>query len=216
MRYIKKGKEPVFFTEAKKNIDKNCGDPWLYSKSISNVSKDLRIHIAKEQNNCCAYCEEHINAENKEDCDIDHFRKRNIFKSLDDILDYNNLFVSCKNQDHCSNYKDKHMNIIGKPGKDKYNYIINPADENDKPEKYFIYNTFAKTIEPNPSLSEKDKEKAKLTIKLFQLNCINLKNARKKVLDAVMIMKKYNKSYKLEDLVNQFGFYSFIKKLLNK
>ena len=220
MKHIIKSIEPQYFIDAKEKITNKQQDPWENDQNIKAIREELRIDIANEQYQCCAYCERAIKSNDVTTCDIDHFKKRNLFPRL--ILDYSNLLVSCKNKrTYCSGYKDDHFGqIMGRIAKkhqltiqQAYRYIINPVDSADDPEHYFDYLTSSCKILVKEKLTDFEKEKAMITIELFNLNHPELIRARQKALIETKSHLKSNKKYTLEELRQKLGFYSFIKKL---
>ena len=84
--------QPTFFAELVKNRKK-----WEEFKD----KKRLNEFLLKEQEYMCVYCESKIIKE----FHIDHFYKRDLFPNL--TFDYNNLFISCNDENHSAKYKDK-------------------------------------------------------------------------------------------------------------
>jgi len=67
--------EPKFFIDAKKKVKKpNENSAWS-DKNIKNIKQELALHILKEQNGLCIYCEK-IVKDYPNDCHIDHFKKK--------------------------------------------------------------------------------------------------------------------------------------------
>lgn len=214
MRHIIKVLEPSYFTEAKKKVKSNgCSkDPWDGDDNIAAIRSKLRKYIAEnEQNNCCAYCELPIKVEDSTNCDIEHFRKRNIFNKIEEILDYNNLIVSCKKCDHCSNYKDKHMSILPGEGKEKYVWLINPIV--DRPEIYFVFQKHGRIVAKH-DLNDKDKQKANYTIELFNLNDKALVRRRQEIFKTLDKKLDLGPIYKnIEQYSQEVGCRSFLEVL---
>jgi len=197
-------KEPEFFKEAKKKVKHSNNSSAWENDNIKNIRKNLALKILEEQNNLCAYCEKLLK-NYPSDCHIDHFKKRDFFPKQ--TLTYDNLLTSCNNENRCAKYKDK--NIL----KEDYEKIINPVIEN--PEDFLEY-TFYGELEAKSNLNDYDKEKAKFTIKILNLNERSLVEERKNVIKQLSyIIDEINTTEQL----NEYGFKNFLtlsKWILNK
>jgi len=187
--------EPKFFTKAKQKVNKpNESSAW-FNDNIKNIKKDLALKILKEQNNLCIYCEKVIkNYPN--DCHIDHFKKRDFFPK--ETLNYENLLVSCNNENRCAKYKDKNIS------KDDYKKLINPVIEN--PENFLEY-TFYGELEPKSNLSELDRIKAEFTIKILNLNDRSLVEERK---NFILKLRSFISQIKNVKQLNEWGIKNFL------
>ncbi|MCK5716870.1 MAG: TIGR02646 family protein [Thiomargarita sp.] len=170
---------PDYFAKSKRKVEGALqSDAWK-NKHISEIRTKLREHIlSKEQFVLCAYCEKKID-ETADRSNIDHFKTRNLFPNL--TLDYNNLLVSCNIHGRCSNYKDKNIKL------DDYNKILHPVLDN--PHNFFNYLLTGEIYSKN-NLSLSDKERAELTIDLFQLNHRGLIEERKKISKQLIAYKE--------------------------
>jgi uncharacterized protein (TIGR02646 family) len=155
--------EPKFFSDKKRKIKKpKESTAW---KELADIREDLRKHILDvEQNNMCIYCQKHITANNKKS-NIDHYKTRKLYPEL--TLDYENLFVSCNHNSHCSSHKDR----LPLKRAD-YQNILNPLSK--ELEGAFDYTSFGE-IEPL-------NQKAKITQECFNLNHISLVEERKLII----------------------------------
>ncbi len=186
--------EPSFFTNA---IIKAKTKQWD-DEEIDNIRPKLREYILDiEQDYLCAYCEKKITSD-KNDSNIDHFKKKDSSFFPKEIFSYVNLLVSCKTHNRCSDYKDNKKNKLTK---NDYINIINPAVEN--PDDYFTYLTTGE-IKPN------ENKKAQFTKKIFQLNQLSLIRDRMKLTEVILQLKDDCMSF--EDVYSSLGGYkSFVK-----
>lgn len=106
----------------------------------------------------CAYCEAGIPLKG-EKRHIEHFRRKGIpqFKPL--TFEWSNLFGSCSNGDRCGRYKDKQQYNDGD--------ILKVDEEN--PEDFFIFLSSG-GIKIREDLNDRDKFRAKETLRVFNLN----------------------------------------------
>ena len=196
--------EPVFFNKAKRKIkNPNESSAWA-NDNIKNIRRNLAIEILEEQNNLCIYCEKLVESYPKY-CHIDHFKKRDFFPKQ--TLNYDNLVISCNNENRCAKYKDKNIS------KEDYEKIINPVIEN--PENFLEY-TMCGELEAKSDLNDYDKEKAEFTIKILNLNERSLVEERKNVIKQLSCI--INEIETIEQL-SEYGFKNFLtlsKWILNK
>jgi uncharacterized protein (TIGR02646 family) len=157
--------EPEFFISRKKTIPSvNQSSSW---EEISDIRRDLRKYILeKEQDNLCVYCEKKITAD-KEKSNIDHFKTRNLFPHL--TFDYTNLFVSCNNSNHCSNYKDKKGLST-----EQFNDLLHPSENIEN----IIEHTYTGELEAKNF-------KGNFTIEALNLNYISLIEERKVIISNI-------------------------------
>lgn len=154
--------EPEFFISKKKKISlPNQSTSW---EEISDIRSDLRKYILeKEQDNLCVYCEKKITS-NREKSNIDHFKTRNLFPHL--TFEYNNLFVSCNNTEHCSNHKDKKgLN------KEQFDELLTPLENIEN----ILEHTYFGEIDSK-------EVKGKFTIEALNLNYKSLIEERKNII----------------------------------
>lgn len=115
--------------------------------------KKLLQALKETSNNHCSFCDGYpIGGTARE---IEHFRPRESYPLLAFV--WENLFYCCA---LCNKKKGKRFsrNLL-KPDKAEYSF-----------EKYFIYNYSTGFVSPNPQSSEKDKERARITIEFYGLN----------------------------------------------
>jgi uncharacterized protein (TIGR02646 family) len=105
MRLVRKGAEPVVFTNWKL-LENEDWHP-TYSTLQNPQKSALQIQLLSEQFFTCCYCGRSIKSS---DSHIEHFRPQEIAPELQ--LDYSNLLVSCiretpkNSQLHCGHLKD--------------------------------------------------------------------------------------------------------------
>ncbi len=144
MKYIEKGKEPPFFSEWKMN-DKmyQRGKP-NWNRLNSEVRRNLRNSLIKEQGAICCYCGTRIRID---DSHVEHFRPKNRNKYPQLQLEYNNLLCSCqlelqkREPRHCGNAKgswfDEKLTIspLDSVCQSRFEFLedgsIRPSEEND-------------------------------------------------------------------------------------
>ena len=152
-----------------------------------DVRIDLRKHILEEQNGFCAYTELALKSGN---CHIDHFLKRDLFPK--ETFKYENLLVSCNNEEYGAKYKDKKV----KDKKD-YNFLINPTIEN--PSDYLTYSLTGEI----PSID--NNEKGKHTIEYFNLNERSLIERRKSITKIISSISHSIKNFTEEEVIEICG-----------
>lgn len=184
--------EPEFFISKKKTITfPNQSSSW---EEISDIRADLRKHILeKEQDNLCVYCEKKITS-NKEKSNIDHFKTRNLFPNL--TFEYNNLFVSCKNPNHCSEHKDK-KGLNQK----QFDELLHPTQDIESILEY----TYIGEIDSKES-------KGKFTIEALNLNNKSLVEERKTIISNISAYTDFD----IETLCDCLGGHKNLIKFLIK
>lgn len=200
--------EPDCFKDAKNKVKLPLiSSAW---NEIGNAEKSfkkrlIRHILRKEQNNVCAYCEKEIKYYGKVS-GIDHFKKRDDCPK--DVLNYNNLLVSCQAQGHCESFKDSQKSHTCAD----YDNIINPTIDN--PNDFFEYG-LAGDILIKENLNNIQKKKAEFTIKIFKLNAQSLIEARKRITPH---LEKYAKQgFEMNDIFEYLsGYQSFIENIYPK
>ena len=137
-------------------------DLLIKNKKVWSDLKDKAIlnnSLPDEQENMCVYCETKLNKYH-----IDHFYKRDLFPNK--TFDYENLYLSCDNENNCAKYKDKF-------GLQKYKFelMFNPI--NIKLGEFY-YSYMGDIIGKS--------KKARYTIKVFNLNSKKLVEQRKRII----------------------------------
>lgn len=130
-----------------------------------------------EQNEYCPYCEKRIY--DNSDGHIEHIKPRDYYPK--EFQNYDNLLVSCNEKNSCGMYK-----------KNKYDdKFINPVIDN--PLTYFNYNIASGEIIPKSNDDHSNEyKKAIYTIEVLNLNCYELTEARKALID---ILEVYRENY---------------------
>ena len=173
MLKVNKYKEPDFLLEYKRKYSPKS---WIeYNKDgiRSEIKKNI---LFLEQEEYCPYCEKRIY---DDEGHIEHIKPRDLYPK--EFESYNNLIVSCDEKNSCGKYKGNNYN----------DNLINPVI--DDPAKYFDYNIASGEIIPkNNDESSKEYIRAIYTIETLNLNCYELKEARKALID---ILNVYRENY---------------------
>ena len=173
MLKVNKDHEPEFLLKYKK---KHSPKSWAdYNKD--NIRSEIKENIlVLEQEEYCPYCEKRIY---DNEGHIEHVKPRDSYP--EDFQNYNNLMVSCDEKNSCGKFKGN-----------KYNdNFINPIIDN--PDEYFDYNIASGEIIPkNNDENSKEYIRAIYTIETLNLNCYELKEARKALID---ILNVYRENY---------------------
>ena len=168
--------EPDFFKRAVSKVNNPKQSSAWSDSNIKGIREDLRNHILNdEQGGLCIYCEVKV-----DDTHVEHYKTRSHFPQL--TLEYDNLIVSCNDNNHCAKYKDNKYKI----SKDAYVKFINPVLEN--PQDFLDYTAYGE-ICAKGNLNEIDIEKAEKTIEILNLNYKSLVEDRKRVADCVLYVK---------------------------
>jgi uncharacterized protein (TIGR02646 family) len=111
----------------------------------------------------CSYCDKYPLY--RKDDSIDHFKPKSDERFYMLVCHWENLFLCCA---HCQDAKkDQYDDDLLRP--DAGDYAFN---------KYFVYNFTDNMIEINTGLSEGDRRKAEITMKIFDFNHDALIKAR--------------------------------------
>lgn len=210
MRYIHRTETLSCLNNAKKKYY-----TWTNFKKCNPEGYKLIVdELTKIQDGLCVYCESKLGQEYH----VEHFRCRAKFPQID--LDWNNLFLSCQNKQHCGIYKD------GAKKNKEYdiNLILKPDLEEDNPNKYFTYINNG-DITCKSDLTEQQKIKAEKTIAVLNLNDKSLAGLRRKVFIALESMidpeKMKSEKLKYQDIIDyveknpkEYGFPSLIESFL--
>jgi len=185
--------EPKLFSNKKRKIKKpKESKAW---RELADIREDLRSHIlSQEQDNMCIYCEKQISASSQKS-NIDHYKTRKLYPEL--TLNYNNLFVSCNHNAHCSSHKDR-LPLT----KEDYQNILNPLSI--ELDNAFGYTSFGE-IEPL-------NKKAKFTQESFNLNHISLVEERKLIIQNFESYKEFDEDILVECLGGHIGLIRELKK----
>jgi len=141
------------------------------SWNLSEQDKELIWQsLNAMQNFFCVYCE---GAFIDKKCHIEHLVPRHILKKIKgrSIYEWDNLFGSCDNKEHCGRYKDDVVTDY-----DPQN-LIKPDIEDSS-----LYLSFSPTgyVQGKSDLDESDSKKACETIRVLNLDSPRLRNLRAK------------------------------------
>lgn len=174
MKKVNKEQEPNFLLEYKKKYSPKSWNDYN-NDGIKNKIKENILVI--EQEEYCPYCEKRIYT--NEYGHIEHIKPRDSYPK--EFQNYDNLLVSCNGKNSCGVYKKNNYD----------NKFINPVIEN--PEDYFNYNIANGEIVPkNNDENSNEYIRAIYTIDVLNLNCYELKEARKALID---ILDVYRENY---------------------
>ena len=112
-------------------------------------------------------------------------------------LEYENLFVSCNHNSHCSSYKDR-LPLT----KEDYQNILNPLSE--ELATAFDYTSFGEIEALN--------KKAKFTQESFNLNHISLVEERKLIIQNFESYREFDEDILVECLGGHIGLIRELKK----
>lgn len=207
MKYIQRTREPQALDSARKKYSS-----W---NELKRNDHDTYNIIAEElysmQEELCAYCECKLRKEEK-NYHVEHFKCRHQFPKNE--LEWNNLFLSCNDKNTCGKHKDN-----SKTENYDVNHLIKPDIETYNPKQYFTY-ILNGEIRVRSDLNCRDAHKAEETIRVFNLNEINLVNRRKKIgnfFTQMLNSQDYNDNPEflgnLFRQMDQFEFPSFIDSL---
>lgn len=174
MLKVNKEQEPNFLLEYKKKYSPKSWADYNKDDIKTNIKENI---LVKEQEEYCPYCEKRIYT--NDDGHIEHIKPRDIYPK--EFQNYDNLLVSCNEKNSCGMYK-----------KNRYdNKFINPVIDN--PASYFNYNIANGEIVPKDN-DENSNEyiRSAYTISILNLNCYELKEARKALID---ILEVYRENY---------------------
>lgn len=168
MLKINKGEPiPEFVSWVKKNKTTNWED------LPATISFNVRSHILKnEQDDLCGYTELPLTMDNSH---IDHFRKRNGMGFEKLTFDWNNFIVASIDDDFGAKYKDGRKSKLTK---EDYNIIFNPVECGM--DSFVQYET-----DGMMTPIDKNNQRVRRTIEVFNLNDSKLKKERKKILLSV-------------------------------
>lgn len=173
MLKVNKDEEPDFLLEYKRKYSPKSWADYNKDGIRSKIKENI---LVLEQEEYCPYCEKRIY---DNEGHIEHIKPRDLYPK--EFQNYNNLIVSCDEKNSCGKYK----------GNNYSNNLINPVI--DDPDEYFDYNIASGEIIPkNNDESSKEYIRAIYTIETLNLNCYELKEARKALID---ILNVYRENY---------------------
>lgn len=149
--------------------------------------EEIRQAILVFQGEYCAYCEASLNNGKH----IEHFAKKSKFPQK--MYEWGNLFLSCENSLHCGHFKDnKSLNKYASVY--DYRSLIKPDVDNPSD---FLFFSISGEVLPKNGIGKESRDKAELTINVFNLNEEKLKNIRSGILSSYKETVKY--IYSLDD-----------------
>ena len=173
MLKVNKDEEPDFLLEYKRKYSPKSWADYNKDGIRSKIKENI---LVLEQEEYCPYCEKRIY---DDEGHIEHIKPRDLYPK--EFESYNNLIVSCDEKNSCGKYKRNNYS----------NNLINPVI--DDPDEYFDYNIASGEIIPkNNDESSKEYIRAIYTIETLNLNCYELKEARKALID---ILNVYRENY---------------------
>ena len=173
MLKVNKDEEPDFLLEYKRKYSPKSWADYNKDGIRSKIKENI---LVLEQEEYCPYCEKRIY---DNEGHIEHIKPRDLYPK--EFQNYNNHIVSCDEKKSCGKYKGNNYN----------DNLINPVI--DDPAKYFDYNIASGEIIPkNNDESSKEYIRAIYTIETLNLNCYELKEARKALID---ILNVYRENY---------------------
>lgn len=117
----------------------------------------------------CSYCDGDLDHPTALE-EIDHFRPKNRAEFYALVCSWENLFITCP---PCNRAKGSKWDEL----------LLKPDDLEYRFERYFSYSSDTGELEPNKSASSRDQERAKVTIKVLNLNREKLCTARTDALE---------------------------------
>ena len=190
MRQFHRGEAPKRLLKAKKKflrwneLDK--------TDEGRRVKETIQRSLYDAQRGCCAYCDVRLRKKNgRLDAHVEHLQRRSNAPTLE--FNWNNLFLSCCNEDSCGFYKD-HKRI-------DFNVenIVDPSS--DDPQDFFSSSPVDGSIRAQNS-DKRAEKRALETIRVFNLaNSTRLKGIRRRVAENVASFCKYNPT---EEQVEEF------------
>ena len=212
MKFISKNEPPLIHHRLKKI--KNAGGN--YSNLKNDVSKsdfikdEVLTALLDEQNNLCAYCMKRILLS---DATIEHIIGQNYKQGDDEIgkenqLNYDNFLAvcdgqSCKEKEHCDKSRSRYQKDRPLFTNPLVNRIMSNIRFSESGNVY--YKDSSKTIDEIIELKDHNTNDEDSNIKydlqvVLNLNCRNLKEKRKIILDA---LKKYTSNWSNKERVRK-------------
>lgn len=165
----------------KKELNPNYKFNWkTYEKK--SVDKHIKPDLIKMTNNHCSFCDSYpLGVSSRKT--IEHFKPKSEYPLL--AYEWENLFLCC---DTCQSAKrEKFDDKLLKPDREDYEF-----------NKYFIVDYKTGELKPNPIKDKENQIKAKVTIKMYDLN------SEDRLIDRLDTNEMYqdlieNDKYKLND-----------------
>ncbi len=148
-----------FVEQRKQNSSHRFSWKSYEGKKVDKLLKPILVAMSK---NHCSFCDSYpLGTASRQT--IEHFRPKSQYPHLAYV--WHNLFLCC---DVCQSAKNERFDRkLLKPDKPEYYF-----------EKYFVLNYKTGEIEANPSASESDQNRAKITIEMYGLNKTERQHSR--------------------------------------
>jgi len=174
MRKLMRGQAPDCLNEC-------IGEGKVWNDLTDDQRNQIWFEIQKMQNEFCIYCDSRIIGLKRH---IEHFIPQNILKMIQiaKIFEWDNLFGSCNELDHCGKYKDrvvKHYNPANHTCFDTTQHYLSEnlvKPDIEDPYYYFIYSADGNIVQSNV---EEIKFKGSESIRVLNLKSSNLINLRR-------------------------------------
>jgi len=130
---------------------------WTKETPTTAEKADIWVALEAMQGQRCAYCEGPINKDNRH---IEHFRQKAAHIYPQGTFLWSNLFGSCNRENSCGKHKDR----IG-----TYPPAVLIKPDIEDPERFLVF-TPDGGVSPRKGLSAADENRAKETIRIFNLD----------------------------------------------
>lgn len=176
MRKLERPKSPDFLNEEiqtqlgeryQRNREINSGHQFNYWHTEKVGESSLYLELKKElgyiSDNHCFYCDNYPPL--SDDDTIDHFKPKSRPEFYHLVCAWNNLYLACG---HCQKSKfTQYDDLLLRPDEIDYSF-----------DKYFNYNFDNDEILINPQADDISKERAEITLRVFDFNHVGLKKLR--------------------------------------
>ena len=200
MRRLERPEAPKILEQLAKH---STGWDALSPEDRAPIRKALDAMSERGNRTFCNYCEQLIS--HAEKGHIEHLASRSKHSKL--IFDWHNLYLSCKEPEHCGEFKDSGKGVPYSPDQ-----LVRPDQED--PEAIFRFFSTGK-VQPRPGLDQQTRERAEETIEALNLNAKKLVNARSatakqaeavifEILEDLETLSNEERSIFLEDEIRSF------------
>ena len=174
----------------KNNRKKNSSFPFQWP-TYTGVKINILLEpiLARQTDDHCSFCDNFPIRSNEDS--IDHFKPKSRLLYYDIVCQWENLYYCCQN---CQQSKGEQYN----------NFLLRPDSENYSFDSYFIYSYSSHEINPNPTLDERERRKAKTSIDIFGLNDKGHIAARRISLERYVNKKTLNEDIEINDFPYRF------------
>lgn len=166
------------------------------SRYYPNLYDECIARLRAEQENLSGYTEKPL----KSGVHVDHFRKQALFNTQEYVFGWDNMVADEHNSGYGADFKDRNRNVT----RELYAKLINPVLED--PHRFLTYMDEG-YVKPVDGLSDEEKEKAQVTIDVFNLKHPLLRELRER---AIKLAKEYkNQGLSDEDILAALKNYGF-------